>query len=271
MLCQSFLPAWRLSKKKSKRSGWKIRSPEAKAGEVISAKLTIGNRLQQPSSISYRYGAQPAHQLFFFLITQSLSVSRNCFVAYLARSIDPRCTQPECDAGVEQFLSCSFFDRLLSDKRGAEISQKLHQIVELMGRIEGHLQSWSSTALHCRSRLFAGEFSKIGCLLKQRLNCRRASIYCQETLSNCSWQDAKLKPFRKKSSDFDFVQLQEKSGPGFSEIGLNFLWILGGCGSTAQNFGTYNSLRLVRLAKIFSGRTVSWLLNILLSKKCCAR
>ena len=48
-----------------------------------------------------------------------------------------------------------FFLRLLSDKRGAEISQNLHQIVELISRIEGLLQSWSCTPL-----LFARESSK---------------------------------------------------------------------------------------------------------------
>ena len=64
----------------------------------------------------------------------------------LARSIDPRCTQPDWDAAVEQF-SLLFFLRLLSDKRGAEISQNLHQIVELISRIEGLLQSRSSTPL----------------------------------------------------------------------------------------------------------------------------
>ena len=71
-------------------------------------------------------------------------------VAYLARSINPRCTQPDWDTAVEQF-SLLFFLQLLSDKRGAEISQKLHQIVELISRIEGLLQSWSSTPLQVTS------------------------------------------------------------------------------------------------------------------------
>ena len=64
--------------------------------------------------------------------------------------MDPRCTQPDWDAAVEQF-SLLFFLRLLSDKRGAEISQNLHQIVELISRIEGLLQSWSSTPLQVTS------------------------------------------------------------------------------------------------------------------------
>ena len=57
-----------------------------------------------------------------------------------------RCTQPDWDAAVEQF-SLLFFLWLLSGKTGAENSQTLHQIVELISRIEDHLQSWSSTPL----------------------------------------------------------------------------------------------------------------------------
>ena len=63
--------------------------------------------------------------------------------------MDRRCTQPDWDAAIEQ--SSVLFLWLLSDKRGAEISQKLHQIVELIRRIEGPLQSWSSIPLQVKS------------------------------------------------------------------------------------------------------------------------
>ena len=62
------------------------------------------------------------------------------------QSGDPKHTQPDWDAAVGQF-SLLFFLQLLSDKRGAEISQNLHQIVELISRIESLLQSWSNTQL----------------------------------------------------------------------------------------------------------------------------
>ena len=74
-----------------------------------------------------------------------------------ARSTADACTQPDWDAAVEQF-SLLYFLWLLSDKKGAEISQKLHHIVELISRIEALLQSWSSTPL--QARLFARESSK---------------------------------------------------------------------------------------------------------------
>ena len=48
------------------------------------------------------------------------------------------------------FLFCSFFGCFLA-KTGAENSQNLHQIVELISRIEGLLQSWSSTPLQVTS------------------------------------------------------------------------------------------------------------------------
>ena len=75
------------------------------------------------------------------------------------RSIDRRCTQPDWHAADRQF-SLLFFLWLLSDKRGVEISQSLHQIVELISRIEGLLQSWSSTTLQVTS-VCAGSFQKI--------------------------------------------------------------------------------------------------------------
>ena len=95
-------------------------------------------------------GTAPTQHRDGCFITYSLSVSRRCMVAYLARSIDTRCRQPDWDAAVEQF-SLLFYLWLLSDKRGAEISQKLHQIVELISWIEGLLQSWSSTPLQVTS------------------------------------------------------------------------------------------------------------------------
>ena len=59
-------------------------------------------------------------------------------------------TGNQWDAAVEQF-SLLFFLWLLSGKTGAENSQNLHQIVELISRIEGLLQSWSSTPLQVTS------------------------------------------------------------------------------------------------------------------------
>ena len=70
-----------------------------------------------------RSGAQPGPRWLF----HNMIVSRRCVVAYLARSIDPRCTctQPDSDASFEQF-SLLFLLRLPSDmyKREAEISRK---------------------------------------------------------------------------------------------------------------------------------------------------
>ena len=64
--------------------------------------------------------------------------------------------------------------------------QHLHQIVNLISRIKGLLQSWIWAALHCRSRLLEREASQ--CLLKQRLIWRQASRHWQrETLSKGSW------------------------------------------------------------------------------------
>ena len=74
-------------------------------------------------------------------------MSRRCLVAY---SHARRCTQPDWDAAVEQF-SLLFFLWLLSGKTGAEISQNLHQSVELISRIEGLMQSWSSAPLQVTS------------------------------------------------------------------------------------------------------------------------
>ena len=72
--------------------------------------------------------------------------------------MDRRCTQPDWDAAIEQYSV--LFLWLLSDKRGAEISQKLHQIVELISRIEGPIHCRAGAASHCRSSLFARESSK---------------------------------------------------------------------------------------------------------------
>ena len=49
------------------------------------------------------------------------------------------------------FLFCFSLVAQVSDKRGAENSQNLHQIVELISRIEGQLQSWSITPLQVAS------------------------------------------------------------------------------------------------------------------------
>ena len=128
-----------------------MRALGAKGTEVFSAKLTIWNSLQQPSSISERRPASTAmaFPLHNHYLCRVGAWSRRCLVAYLARSMDRRCTQPDWDAAIEQ--SSVLLLWLLSDKRGAEISQKLHQIVELISRIEGPLQSWSSIPLQVKS------------------------------------------------------------------------------------------------------------------------
>ena len=95
-----------------------------------------------------------------------------CLVAYLAHSLDRRCSQPDWDAAVEQF-SLLFFLWLLSDKRGAEISQALHQIVELISRIKGLLQSWSSNPLHVTS--VCAESSNCLLFVEARLNRQQVS------------------------------------------------------------------------------------------------
>ena len=88
--------------------------------------------------------------------------------------------QPDWGAAVEQF-SLLFFLWLLSGKTGAENSQNLHHIVELISRIEGLLQSWSSTALQVTS-VCVGIFQNTCCLLKQSFNRRQASRHCQSAL-----------------------------------------------------------------------------------------
>ena len=105
------------------------------------------------------------------------SVSRTCLVAYLVRSIDCRCTQPDWDAANQQ-LSLLFFLLLLSDERWVETNQELHQIVELISRKRVYYRA--GEALHCRSCLFAWEASKV--LLKQRLIRRQASRHCERDI-----------------------------------------------------------------------------------------
>ena len=117
--------------------------------------------------------------------------------------MDRRCTQPDWDAAIEQ--SSVLFLWLLSDKRGAEISQKLHQIVELISRIEGPLQSWSSIPLQVVC--LRGNLPNICCLLKQRLNHRQASRHCQEILSKCSWHEPRAARLTHTPSLFCFCGL----------------------------------------------------------------
>ena len=131
-----------------------MRALGAKGTEVFSAKLTIWKQLA--TTFQYLGTAPNQHRDGFSLHNHCL-----CRVDVWSRTSHARltpdaCTQPDWDAAVEQF-SLLFFLRLLSDKRGAEISQNLHQIVELISRIEGLLQSWSSTPLQVTS-VFAGIF-----------------------------------------------------------------------------------------------------------------
>ena len=108
----------------------------------------MGISLQQPSSISERRPASTA--MAFSLHYHCLCRVLGRVWYLLARSIDLRCTQPDWDAAGEQF-SLLFVLWLLSDKRGAEISQNLYQMVKLISRIDGLIQSWSSTSLQVTS------------------------------------------------------------------------------------------------------------------------
>ena len=82
---------------------------------------------------------------------------------------------------ISSFLFCCFL-WLLSDIRGVEreISQNLHQIVELISRIEGLLQSWSSTPLQVPSVREASKFveAKVDSWIRQ-------VDIVKETLSKC--------------------------------------------------------------------------------------
>ena len=144
---------------------------------MFSAKLTIWKEL----ATTFQYlGTAPSQHRDGFFITQSLSVSRRCLVVHLARSIDPRCTQPDWDAAVEQF-SLLFFLRLLSDKE-EQISARTCT-TSWNRSAESKVYCRAGAARHCRSRLFVRESSKsVCCLLKQRLNRRPAGRHCQETL-----------------------------------------------------------------------------------------
>ena len=117
-------------------------------------------------------------------------MSRRCLVAYLARSIDARCTQPDWDAGFEQFslLFCSFFGCFLTKEeqrsaRNCTRSWNWSVTRRSNAELEQH-----STPLQVTSVYLRGNLPNI-CLLKQRLNCRPASRHCQETLSKCSWHE----------------------------------------------------------------------------------
>ena len=82
---------------------------------------------------------------------QSVSRSRRCLVAYLARSMDRRCTQPDWDAAIEQ--SSVLFLWLLSDKRGAGDQPETapDRGTDQQNRRSDPLQSWSSTPLQVKS------------------------------------------------------------------------------------------------------------------------
>ena len=126
-----------------------MRALGAKGTEVFSAKLTIWKQLA--TTFQYLGTAPNQHRDGFSLHNHCL-----CRVGAWSRTSHARLTPDVRNltgmqhAAVEQF-SLLFFLRLLSDKRGAEISQNLHQIVELISRIEGLLQSWNSTPLQVTS------------------------------------------------------------------------------------------------------------------------
>ena len=126
-----------------------------------------------------RNGAQPALRWLFHYI---INVCAAYLVAYLAWSIDRRCTQPDWDAADEQF-SLLFVLWLLSDKRGVEISQNLQQIVELISRIVGLLQSCSSTT--AGQVCLHGKLPNI-CCSKGWFVDKQVDIV-KDTLSNFSW------------------------------------------------------------------------------------
>ena len=140
---------------------------------MFSAKPTNWKQL---ATTSQYLRTAPSQHCDGFLHNHCLCcVGPTCLVAYLARSMDRRCTQPDWDAAVEQF-SLLLFLWLLSDKRGAEIIQNLHapdrgtdqQNRRSTAELEQH-----STAGHVCLR---GNLPNICCLLKQRLNCRQASV-----------------------------------------------------------------------------------------------
>ena len=101
------------------------------------------------------------------------------------------------------FLFCSFFSCCLTkeEQRSART-----QTVELIRKIEGLLQTWSSTLLQVTS-VCAGIFQKFGCLLKQRLYRRQASRHCHETLSKCNWHEPRAARMTYTLSLFCFCVL----------------------------------------------------------------
>ena len=80
------------------------------------------------------------------------------------------------------FLGCS----LAKSSEGEEIGQNLHQIAELISRIEGLLQNWSSTALQVTS--VCAESFQIFVKAKRWFVDKQVDIV-KETLSKSSWPE----------------------------------------------------------------------------------
>ena len=136
-----------------------------------------------------------------------MSRKPTCLVAYLARWIDRRCTQkPDWDASSQAVFSsvlslvalwqkrCRYQPEPAPD-RGTDDQQNRRSTAEL----EQH-----STAGHI---CLGGNLPNICCLLKRRLNHRRASRNCQETSSKCSRHEPRAARLTLTLSLFCFCSL----------------------------------------------------------------
>ena len=133
-------------------------------------------------------------KFFTFLEARARCMSRRCLIAYLARSIDPRCTQPDKDAAVEHFSLLFFLRCFLTkeEQRSARTCTRswnwsaLTECILLQNRRSTAGLEQHSTEGHVCLR---GNLPNICCLLQQRLNRGQASRHCQETVSKCSWHE----------------------------------------------------------------------------------
>ena len=160
------------NKKESKRIGWEICAQWAEGGEVFSGKLTKWKQLAKHSSISERRPASTA--IAFPLLNHCLCHALGRVHAQSTEDVGLRgqTGMPH----ISSFLFCPFFFCccccwLLSDKT-------LGRIAELISRIEGVPQSWSSTPLHYVC--LRGKLPKI--CWSQTLIRRQASRHCQSAV-----------------------------------------------------------------------------------------
>ena len=99
-----------------------------------------------------------------------------------------RCTQPDWDAADQQFYFLFFrILWLLSDKRGVETSQNLHQIVEMISRIAGRstaeLEQHSTASHLCLRGKLLNIFWSKGWFVDKQVD------ILKETLCKCSWPE----------------------------------------------------------------------------------